>query len=48
MASLTPSFASDLAQKLGTKTFILGNILKAGNKIRLTAQLVDSETEEIC
>ncbi len=46
-ASITPSVASEVAIKLETKTFILGNILKAGNKIRVNAQLVDAETEEI-
>ena len=46
-ASLTPSIASDLALSLETRTFILGKILKAGNKIRVNAQLVNSETEEI-
>ena len=46
-ASLTPSFASDLTLKLNTKTFILGSILKTGNKIRINAQLVNAETEEI-
>jgi len=46
-ASITPSVASELALKLETRTFILGNILKAGNKIRVNAQLVDAETEEI-
>ena len=46
-ASLTPSLASELALKLETRTFIIGNILKAGNKIRINAQLVNAETEEI-
>jgi tetratricopeptide (TPR) repeat protein len=46
-ASITPSVASELALKLETRTFILGNILKAGNKIRVNAQLVNTETEEI-
>jgi len=46
-ASITSSVASELAKKLETKTFILGNILKAGNNIRVNAQLVDAETEEI-
>lgn len=46
-AAITPSVASKLALKLETKTFILGNILKAGNKLRVNAQLVDAETEEI-
>jgi len=46
-ASLTPSFASGLSLKLKTKTFILGSILKTGYKIRINAQLVNAETEEI-
>ncbi|MEN8227459.1 MAG: hypothetical protein ABFS38_04835 [Bacteroidota bacterium] len=46
-ASITPSVASEVALKLETKTYILGNILKAGNKIRVNAQLVDTKTEEI-
>ena len=46
-ASLTPSIAGKLALSLETKTFILGKILKAGNKIRVNAQLVNAETEEI-
>jgi tetratricopeptide (TPR) repeat protein len=46
-ASLTPSLASELALKLETRTFIIGNILKAGNKIRVNAQLINAETEEI-
>ena len=47
LASLSPSFASGLAEKLETKTFIIGNILKAGDKIRINAQLMDASTEEI-
>jgi TolB-like protein/Tfp pilus assembly protein PilF len=47
LSSLSPSFINVLGQKLDTKTLILGNILKAGNKIRINAQLVDAETEEI-
>ena len=46
-ASITPSIASELAIKLETKTFILGNILKAGDNMRLNAQLVNAETTEI-
>ncbi len=46
-ASISPSVASEVALKLETRTYILGNILKAGNKIRVNAQLVDAETEEI-
>jgi TolB-like protein len=47
MASLSPSSASDIANKLESRTFIVGNILKAGDKIRINAQLVDAESEEI-
>ena len=46
-ASLTPSLASELALKLDTRIFVIGNILKAGNKIRINAQLVNAESEEI-
>ena len=46
-ASITPAMASKVAAKLNTNTFILGNILKAGNNIRINAQLVNAETEEI-
>ena len=47
VASLSSSFTSDLGQKLETSTLILGNILRAGKRIRVNAQLVDAETEEI-
>ncbi|TFH39039.1 MAG: tetratricopeptide repeat protein [Bacteroidia bacterium] len=47
IASLAPSFINVVAEKLEAKTMILGNILKAGNMIRINAQLVDTETEEI-
>jgi len=47
LSSLSPSFINLIGQKLDTKTLILGNILKAGSKIRINAQLVDAETEEI-
>ncbi len=46
-ASLTPSLASELAEKLESRTFVIGNILKAGNKIRVNAQLVNAGSEEI-
>lgn len=45
--SLTPSVASDITLKLKSKSFIQGNILKAGDKIRINAQLLNAETEEI-
>jgi tetratricopeptide (TPR) repeat protein len=47
IASLSPSFANALGNKLDTRTLILGNILKAGNRIRINAQIVDVKTEEI-
>ena len=46
-ASLTPSLASEIASKLDTRTLVIGNILKAGNKIRINAQLVNAESKEI-
>ncbi|TFH26814.1 MAG: hypothetical protein E4H10_05920, partial [Bacteroidia bacterium] len=46
-ASIPPSAANELALKLETRTFITGNILRAGNKIRINAKLINSETEEI-
>lgn len=46
-ASLTPSYASNVAQRLNTKTFILGSILKTGSTIRINAQLMNAESEEI-
>jgi len=46
-SSLSTSFAGDVAHKLDSRTFILGNILKAGEKIRINAQLVDTDSEEI-
>ena len=46
-ASLTPSLSTGLAKKLDTKTFVIGNILKSGNNIRINAQLLNAESEEI-
>ncbi len=46
-ASITPSVASKISQKLDANVFIYGNIKQAGNKIRLYAQLIDSKTEEV-
>lgn len=46
-ASMAPSFINMVAEKLEASTMILGNILKAGNMIRINAQLVDPESEEI-
>jgi tetratricopeptide (TPR) repeat protein len=46
-ASLTPTQAKEVAMNLETRTFVLGKIMKAGEKIRISAQLLNSETEEI-
>jgi len=45
--SITPSTGREIASKLETNTYILGNILKAGNKIRIGAQLRNTSTQEI-
>ena len=41
-ASITPSFASKISQKLDANVFVYGNIIQAGNTIRVGAQLIDS------
>jgi len=46
-ASITPSFASNVALKLQANTVIIGNIFKTENRIRVTANLMDSRSEEI-
>ncbi|MGM0666447.1 MAG: tetratricopeptide repeat protein [Bacteroidota bacterium] len=46
-ASLTPSMARDISQKLDANIFIYGTIKQAGENIRLNARLVDSKTDEI-
>ena len=46
-ASIEPSFATDIATKLKANTVIIGNIHKSGNQIRITANLMDSGTEEM-
>lgn len=46
-ASLTPSFAADIASRLDAKTVILGSLYKAGERIRITVNLMNSRTEEI-
>jgi len=46
-ASLSPTQAKEVALNLETRTFVLGKIMKAGEKIRISAQLLNSDTEEI-
>ena len=45
--SLTSSFARDLSQKLNASVFITGSIVKSGDKFRINAQLVKTETGNI-
>jgi tetratricopeptide (TPR) repeat protein len=46
-ASITPSVASTISQKLDANVFVFGSIKQVGEKIRVNAQLIDSKTEEI-
>jgi tetratricopeptide (TPR) repeat protein len=46
-ASITPSIAGKISQKLDADIFIYGNIIKSGDVIRISAQLKDTKTEEI-
>ena len=46
-ASLTPSLASSLSQKLSAHVLIFGSIKQAGALIRVNTQLIDSKTEEV-
>jgi tetratricopeptide (TPR) repeat protein len=46
-ASITPSVGRDIASKLETGTFIMGSLMKAGDRIRISAQLRNTKTEEI-
>jgi tetratricopeptide (TPR) repeat protein len=46
-ASITPSVANKISQKLDANVLIYGSVKQAGSTIRLYAQLIDSETEEV-
>jgi len=46
-ASITPSVASTISRKLNANVMINGNIKQSGNTMRLYAQLIDPETEEV-
>jgi tetratricopeptide (TPR) repeat protein len=46
-ASISPSLASSISQKLDANVFIYGSISKAGFTIRVNAQLINSKTEEV-
>jgi len=45
--SITPSVASAVSKKLEADVYISGNIKRAGNTLRIYAQLVNSGTEEV-
>ncbi len=45
--SITPSVASAVSKKLEADVYISGNIKRAGNTLRIYAQLVNSVTEEV-
>lgn len=46
-ASLTPSLAGEMARRVEANTVISGNLHKSGNKVRITANIMNTETEEI-
>ena len=46
-ASLTPSAASTISQKLDASIFIYGSLKQEGSTVRINAQLFDSKTEEV-
>lgn len=46
-SSLTPLAARTISKKVDAKVMINGNIKQAGDKVRLYAQLVNPETEEV-
>ena len=46
-ASLTPSFASKVSNKLDADVFVCGNMKKAGPVLRVYAQLIDSKTKVV-
>jgi TolB-like protein len=46
-ASITPSVASKISQKLDANVFISGSINQVGSIIRVNAQLIDSKTKEV-
>ena len=46
-ASISPSIARTISQKLDADIFISGSINQAGSIIRVNAQLINSKTEEL-
>ncbi|MDF1576016.1 MAG: hypothetical protein P1P86_12585 [Bacteroidales bacterium] len=46
-ASLTPAVAGEAARKAEANTVIIGNMYKSGDKIRVTSNIMNPESEEI-
>jgi len=46
-ASITPSIASTVSQKLDADVFICGSINQAGNRVRVNGQLIDTKSQDI-
>jgi tetratricopeptide (TPR) repeat protein len=46
-ASLTPSVARKISQKLDAQIFVSGNINQSGSTLRLNAQIIDSNSEDL-
>jgi TolB-like protein/Tfp pilus assembly protein PilF len=46
-SSLTPSLASEISKNLDAEIYLFGSIKKAGDVIRVNAQLIDTKTEEV-
>ncbi len=46
-AGITPTLAGEMARKVEANTVVSGNLHKAGNKVRITANIMNSDTEEI-
>ena len=46
-ASLTPTIARQVSEKLDANVFVHGSVSQVGGSVRVNAKLVDSETEEV-
>ena len=46
-ASITPSIARDISRRINANTLIQGSIIPSGDNIRISTQLINSETGEI-
>jgi AraC-like DNA-binding protein/TolB-like protein len=46
-ASISPEIANSISRKLGADTYIYGSIQQTGDRLRLTAQLIATRTNEI-